>query len=455
MGSVSTPLPTPPRPAAPPDATGRAARSVLWALAAVVAGVLAMGVTAALGLWAAGAADLPGGASAFVAVLAAVVVMATGGQISLSGDAGALAGTRAELTAMPLSVTLVGALVTGAVFLRPLRHHAVAPARALLALAVPTVLLWLAALGGLSALARHDFPISLGGGTTEDTGDLGELFKDLLDAAEPTVGFTTDVGPTLFYGLLWILGVLVVALLVSRGAPLPARYVRRHQAVRPAASAVLLLLLAYVAVALVIGLVVAATKGHAAETLAVVLLGLPNVAWLALGVGVGGSWEGRAEGPFGLPMPRILDSVLRGGDGGKDLSTVDLGTLASYDGRAWWLLPAAAVLILGAALVMAVRSPAHVTPWRHGLHFGVALGLGFLVVLPLTLVEARFGLSVLGIGDLTALGAEVVLRPHIWTTVALAALWGAVTGTLAGFLTTRVRRRGEVPADTDRARETA
>ncbi|MEV6327918.1 streptophobe family protein [Streptomyces sp. NPDC051909] len=450
MGTVSTRLPTPPRPAAPPDTAGQAARSALWALAAVVAGVLAMGVTAGLGLWAAGAADLPGGTGAFIAVLAAVVVMASGGQIALSGDAGALAGTQAELTAMPLSVTLVGALVTGAVFLRPLRHHAVAPARALLALAVPTVLLWLAALGGLSALARHDFPISLGGGTSEDTGDLGDLFKDLLDAADPKVGFTTDVGPTLFYGLLWILGVLVVALLVSRSAPLPARYVRRHQAVRPAASAMLLLLLAYVAVALVIGLVVAATKGHTAETFAVLLLGLPNVAWLALGVGIGGSWEGRVEGPFGLPMPQILDSVLRGGDGGKDLSTVDLGSLASYDARAWWLLPIAAVLILGAAFVMAVRSPARVRPWQHGLHLGVAFGLAVLVVMPLTLVEARFGLSILGIGDLGALGAEVILRPNLWAMFGLAVLWGMVAGIIAGFLATRVRRRGEVPADTSR-----
>ncbi|WP_309056925.1 streptophobe family protein, partial [Streptomyces sp.] len=78
------------------------------ALAAVAAGLLAMAVTAALGLRAAGAADLPGG---FPAVLAAVVVMAAGGAVELSGDAGALAGTRAELTAMPLTVTLVGALV--------------------------------------------------------------------------------------------------------------------------------------------------------------------------------------------------------------------------------------------------------------------------------------------------------------------------------------------------------
>ncbi|MFF5973527.1 streptophobe family protein [Streptomyces sp. NPDC012769] len=457
---MSNRLPTPPGRTAPTEHTGRLARHLAAALAAVVAGFFAMGVTAALGLWAAGATDLPGGSGAFVAVLAAVVVMATGGQVGLAGDAGDLAGTQAELTAMPLTVTLVGALVTGTVFLLPLRHHAVARAGDLLTLAVPTVVLWLAALGGLSALARHDFPITLGGGTTEETGDLGDLFKDLLDATNPSVGFRTDVGPTLFYGLLWILGVIVVALLVSRRTPLPPRLVRHHQAVRPAASAMLFLVLAYVAVGLVIGLVVAATKGHAAETFAVLLLGLPNVSWLALGVGIGGSWAGRAEGPFGLPMPRILDAVLRGEGGGNgiatsggDLRTVDLSTLAAHDGRAWWLLPIAAVLVLAAGFVMAARSPARVPLWRHALHLGIAFAATLLVVIPLTLVEARFGLSILGIGELEGLGAEVLLRPHVWKTVGLGLLWGLAAGFLGGLLATRVHRRGEVtqrPGKTER-----
>ncbi|MEU2659505.1 streptophobe family protein [Streptomyces sp. NPDC007325] len=398
-----------------------------------------MGVVAGLGLWAAGAADLPGG---FAAVLAAVVVMAAGGQVEIAGSAGSFAGTQGELTAMPLTVTLVGALVTGAVFLLPLRHHAVAPARELAARATAVVVFWLAALAGLSAAARHDFPLTLGVGDPQEP--LADLFGELLDATEPTVGFRTVVGTTLGYGLLWILGVLLVALLVSRRSALPARLLRYQEAVRPAASAMLLLLLAYVAVGLVIGLVVAATRGHAAETLAVVLLGLPNVSWLALGVGIGGSWEGRVDGPFGLPMPQILDAVLRGG-GETDLSTVDLSSLAAQDGRAWWLLPIAAVLVLAAAFVAAVRSPARVRPWHNALHVGVAFALTMLAVTPLTLVEARFGLSILGIGDLSALGGEVVLRPHVWRTAGLALLWGLVAGFLGGLLATRVRHPGQLP----------
>ncbi|MEU2238385.1 streptophobe family protein [Streptomyces sp. NPDC018338] len=442
MDSVSSRLSTS---ASPATSTGLFVRVGVQALAAVFAGYVAMGVVAGLGLWAAGAADLPGG---FTAVLAAVVVMATGGKVDLSGDAGALAGTQAELTAMPLTVTLVGALVTGYCFLRPLRHHAVTGTRELLLRAVSTVVLWLAALAGLSALARHDFPLTIGGDTSADASEnpLADLFGELVDAVNPTVGFRTDVGPTLFYGLLWILGVLAVALLVSRKTPLPPRLVRYHEPVRPAAHAMLLLVLAYVALGLVIGIVVAATKGHVAETLAVLLLGLPNVSWLALGVGIGGSWEGKAEGPFGLPMPQILDAVLRDGQG-TDLSTVDLSSLAAEDARAWWLLPIAAVLLLGAAFAAAVRSPARTRLWQHSLHLGIAFAVTMLVITPLTLVQARFGLSILGIGDLESLGGEVLLRPHVWKTVGFALLWGLVFGFLGGLLASRVHRKGEVEAE--------
>ncbi|WP_051715956.1 streptophobe family protein [Streptomyces bikiniensis] len=438
MVTVSSRPPTSTRPAATP--AGLFVRIALQALAAVVAGYLAMGVVAGLGLWAAGAADLPGG---FTAVLAAVVVMATGGKVELSGDAGALAGTQAQLTAMPLTVTLVGALVTGYCFLRPLRHHAVAGARELLLRAGAVVVLWLIALAGLSALARHDFRITLGGQETEDP--LMDLFGDLLDSVNPTVGFRTDLGPTLFHGLLWILGVLLVALLVSRRTPLPSRLVRYQEPVRPAARAMLLLLLAYVLAGLVVGLVVAATKGHPADTFAVLLLGLPNVTWLALGVGIGGSWEGRAEGPFGLPVPQVLDAVLRDGSGdASKLSTIDLSSLAAQDGRAWWLLPVAAVLVLAAAFAAAVRSPARTRPWQHSLRLGVAFALTMLVVAPVTLVEARFGLSVLGIGELDSLGGQVLLRPHVWVIAGLALLWGLVLGLLGGLLASRVSRKGEV-----------
>ncbi|WP_328680947.1 streptophobe family protein [Streptomyces sp. NBC_00322] len=417
--------------------TGRRSRTTRsspgWgdALVAVLAGVIALFATAALGLWAAGAADLPG--NAFGSVAAAVVVMAVGGSVELSGDAGFIADTKADLSVLPLSVTLAGALVIAAGFLRPLRNRAVAGTRELVGWAARLAVLWALALIGLAALARHTFDIPLGEGTIGDIGDL-------LDAS-PQVGFRADIPLTLVLGLVWLAGLLVLALLVSRKAPLPARLVRFQESVRPAAFAMVVLLLAYVVVGVVIGLVVAATRGHTAETFAVILLGLPNLVWLALTLGLGASWEGRVEGPFGLPMPQVLDSVLRTP---KD-STLNVGSLADYDERAWWLVVVAAVLVLGAAFVMAVRSPARMRAWQHAVHMAVGLTLTVLTICLVVPVDAHYGLSLLGIGDIAGgLSGVVTLKPQLWAALGLAVLWGLVTGFLGSLLASRVHRRGEI-----------
>ncbi|WP_087883186.1 streptophobe family protein [Streptomyces alboflavus] len=404
------------------------------AVLAVLASLVAMAVVAGLGLWAAGAGDLPDGA--FPAVVAAVVVMAVGGSVGLSGGAGGIADTDAGLSVVPLSVSLVGALVIAAGFLRPLRHRAVADTKELLGWAARIALLWVLLLVGLGPVAGHRFTIELGEGTAADIGD--------LLGASPKVGFETDVLPTVVFGLLWLAGVFAMALLVSRGAPLPARLVRFQESVRPAAYAMLVLLLAYVALGLVIGVIVAATQGHTAETLAVLLLGLPNLLWLAFTLGLGASWEGRVDGPFGLPMPRVLDQVLRT----PSDSTLNLRTLSDHDDRVWLLLVVAAVMVLGAAFVMAARSPARMRPWQHAVHMAVALALTVFTVCLLAGVSAHAGLSLLGIGDLGGgLTGLVKLRPHLGTAVLLAVAWGLVAGFIGGLLTRPVHRRGEVGAE--------
>ncbi|MFI8535586.1 streptophobe family protein [Streptomyces aquilus] len=402
-----------------------------WVQAAVtvLSGLLVMGVTAALGLWAAGATDLPDGA--FPRVVAATVVTAVGGTIELSGNAGGLADTQAGLTVIPLSVTLAGALVVAAAFLRPLRHRAVASATELAGWAARVAVLWLLGLIALALGARQTFTLSLGESALSD---LGDLF-----GVTPEVGFKTDVPLTLLFGLLWLAGVLALALLVSRGAPLPGRLLRFQASVRPAAYAMVVLLLAYVALGIVVALVVAVTRGHAVETLAVILLGLPNLVWLALTLGLGATWNGRVEGPFGLPMPHVLDEVLRS----KDTATLNLSTLADHDGRVWWLLVVDAVLLLAAAFVMAARSPARMRAWQHALHLAVALALTVLMICLLGRITAHYGLSVLGIGDLGGdLGGELFLEPEVWSAVGLGALWGLAAGFLGGLLARPVRRRG-------------
>nr|WP_078512234.1 streptophobe family protein [Streptomyces sp. e14] len=417
--------PAPPPPASAGPFTVRPG----WVLAllTVVGAMAAMGVVAALGLWAAGAADLPD--NAFPRVVVAGVVTAVGGSMELSGDAGALAETHAGVTVLPLSVTLTGALVVGAGFLRPLRHRAVAGAGQLAGWAARLAVLWAAALAGLAFAARQTFAVDLGDGVL---GAIGGLF-----GAEPTVGFTTDVPLTVGFGLLWLLGVLLIVLLATRGVPLPARLRRPQASARPVAYAMVALLLAYVAVGLVVALVTAAARGHVAQTFALILLGLPNLTWLALTLGLGATWNGRVDGPFGLPVPHLLDEVLRT----PDVSTLNLGTLAEHDHRVWWLVTVDAVLLIAAAFLAAARSPARLRLWEHALRMAVALVLTVLLICLTGRISAHYGLSLLGIGDVGGgLSGELLLRPRLWSALGLAALWGLVTGVL-GALPARLARR--------------
>ena len=71
--------------AGPPGAV----RGWLDALAVVLAGLVAMAAVAALGLWLAGADDLPEGG--FPPVLAATLALAVGGSVQLDGGAGSFA----------------------------------------------------------------------------------------------------------------------------------------------------------------------------------------------------------------------------------------------------------------------------------------------------------------------------------------------------------------------------
>ncbi|MEW2623196.1 streptophobe family protein [Streptomyces sp. NPDC048106] len=398
------------------------------ALAVVLTGLAVMVLVAAAGLWAAGAAGLPDGA--FPRVLAATVVTAVGGSVRLTGNAGALARTEAGITVLPLSVALAGALVVGTGFLRPLRHGTVTAAGELAGWAVRVVVLWLLALTGLAFAARQTFAVDVGSGTLSD---LTSLFE-----AEPRIGFTADVPLTVLFALLWLVGVLVVALLAARRVPLPGRAPRWRERARPAARAMVELLLAAVAVGLVVALVTAATRGHARTTFALILLGLPNLVWPALTIGLGATWHGRVDGPFGLPVPHILDVLLRT----PDVSEVDLRTLSDYDARMAWLPVAAGVLLLAVAVRAALRSPAGTPLWLHAVRLGVALALTTLMICLLCRISAHYGLSLLGIGNLGGgLSGELLLRPRTWQAVGLGALWGLVAGFLGGLLALAARRR--------------
>ncbi|MHA6763905.1 streptophobe family protein [Streptacidiphilus sp. PAMC 29251] len=422
-----------------------------WASAAgaVLCALAAMAAVSALGLWLAHATSLPGGA--FLPVVAATVLMALGVPVTLDGGAGFLVQANAGIAVLPLSVSLVGALVAAGCFLRPLRLRAVVTTAELLGRAARVAVLWVLALLLLTRLARHSFTLPTGSGVTDQIG--GAL------GVAPTVGFRTGLAATVGFGLLWLLVVLALAFAVSRAAPLPAALLRFQAAVRPTASAVLLVLLAYVALGLVAGVMAAVARRQAGDTFAVVALALPNLVWLAFGIGLGGAWQGHVNAGIGLPMPKALSSVLQT-VGTKDV-TLDLGTLARYDGRVWLLPVLAAVLLAAGAVLMVVRAPRRVAPWHWALRFGVALALTMLLVGLLTRISAGYGLGLLGVGGsggLDGLGSllgggtggaagggsgavagSVFLHADLLRGVLLGALWGALAGLLGGLAGDRFR----------------
>ncbi|MEZ0096145.1 streptophobe family protein [Streptacidiphilus sp. EB129] len=420
------------------------------ALATVVATVAAMAATAALGLWLAQAGSLPAGA--FGPVLAATVLMALGVPVDLVGGAGFLAQAAAGISALPLSVSLVGALVAGVCFLRPLRFRAAARGGELLGAVARTAVLWVAVVLLLAWQARHSFTISTGNSLSDQIG--------AAIGVTPTVGFQVSLPAAVGWGLLWLAIVLVLAFTVSHRAPLPNGLLRLRQSVQPAAGAMLALLLGYALLGVVAGVITALTRGDTRATFAVVCLAVPNLAWMALGIGLGGSWHGHLSGSIGLPMPKILSEVLQTSRSAD--TTLDLGSLAQRDGRVWWLPVVAAVLVLAACTVAAVRAHSRPRPWQYALRTGAALAVTLLLVGLASRISAAYGLSLLGVGDVSGLagllgggggsggsgggipiGGSLYLQPDLLRTVALGALWGAVAGLLVGWVVQRRHRSAD------------
>ncbi|MER6528056.1 streptophobe family protein [Streptomyces sp. NPDC001508] len=349
---------------------------LLSAITAVSWALIGMAGTAALGLHLLRADS----AGSLGPMTAAVVALGAGGSLSPSGDLsafglkGAQAHTAVEIT--PLGVSLVGALLLSWFFLRSLRAAGVviAPPE-LLARAGAVVALFVAMLGGL-ARAGHDV-VTIDGGALGldrlpgtgggdggglgvlglgDLGDVGGLLPDrigdLIDA-KAAVGFTVDTAPTLLGGLGWSAGVLLIALLASRRAPLPRGFDAVHRVVRPAVSA----LVGVLVVAVVAGLAAAAYAAigdeHPRRIAGAALLGAPNGVWLGVPLGLFVPFDGRATGALTAVLPDPLDRLLAG----MPDRPVTLGRLAELDGRVWLLGVAAALMMLSAGVLTAVRTP--------------------------------------------------------------------------------------------------
>jgi hypothetical protein len=424
---------------------------LLSSIAAVSWALIGMAGVAALGLHLL-EADAAGSLGSMTA---AVVALGAGGSVTPSGDVSAfgLEGAQADtaLQITPLGVSLVGALLLSWFFLRSLRGAGVViPPGELLARVGTVVVLFVAMLGGL-AWAGHDV-ITIDGGSlgldelpggglpdgieVPGLGDVGGLLPDRLgDLADVNakVGFTVDTAPTLLGGLGWVLGVLLIALLASRRTPLPRGWAGVHRVVRPAASALVTVLLVAVVAGLAAAAYAAIGDDHPKRIAGAALLGAPNGVWLGIPIGLFVPWDGKATGELAQLLPDPLDELLRVSSD----QPVTLGRLAELDGRVWLLGVAAALMMLYAGVLTAARTPFVREQGAAGFAGRCALRLGVVTALTLPLlswlaeVSVGASLSVLGVD---AFGAGIELHGQRGMALLLGALWGAGAGAAGALL---------------------
>ncbi|MFD9003953.1 streptophobe family protein [Streptomyces sp. NPDC059582] len=472
---------------------------LLSAIASVSWALIGMAGTAALGLHLL-AADTAGSLGPMTA---AVVALGVGGSVSPSGDVsafglkGAEATTAIEVT--PLGVGLVGAVLMSWFFLRSLRTAGVVVSPAeLLARAVSVAAVFVAMLGGL-AWAGHDV-ITIDGGSLGlddlpggggsggggigipglgDIGDIGGLLPDRLGDlvdAKAAVGFTVDTAPTLLGGLVWVAGVLLIALLASRRTPLPHGWAAVHRVVRPAVSALVTVLLVAVAAGVAAAGYAAIGDDHPGRIAGAALLGAPNGVWLGIPIGLFVPWDGRATGALAKLLPDPLDDLLSVSSD----QPVTMGRLAELDGRVWLLGVAAALMMLFAGVLTAVRTPVGtVVEWpaaggvggagagavggwpaggvggagtgavgavgagavrdpgalafagRCALRLGIVTASALPLLAWLTEVSVDASLSVLGFD---AFGAGIELHGRLGMALLLGAVWGAGAGAVGALL---------------------
>ncbi|MEF9902928.1 streptophobe family protein [Streptomyces sp. P9-A2] len=465
---------------------------VMSAVAGVSWALIGMAGTAALGLRLLDADS----AGSLGPMTAAVVALAAGGSVTPSGDvsafgvSGAEASTAVEIT--PLGVSLVGALLLSYFFLRSLRAaDAVLSPAELVARAGTVVALFVGMSGGLvwaghdvvtidgGALGPAGLPGGGGGGPAipglGDIGDIGGLLPDrvgdLVDA-QATVGFTVETVPTLLGGLVCSVGVLAVALLASRRTPLPRGWEAVHRVVRPAVSALVMVGLVAVAAGYAAAGYAAIDDAHPRRIAGAALLGAPNGVWLGVPIGLFVPWDGRATGALLGVLPHPVDDLLRMGSG----QPLTLARLAGLDGRVWLLGVAAAVMMLLAGVLVAVRTPleAAAGPGNPGggvpgapgtggagalreggaagfagrcaLRLGVATALALPLLARLTEVSANASLSVLGFD---VFGAGIELHGNLGMALLMGAVWGSgagAAGALLAWVSGAAGRRAAPPA---------
>ncbi|MFF4389052.1 streptophobe family protein [Streptomyces sp. NPDC001552] len=415
---------------------------LLSAVATVGWSLIVMAGVAGLGLHLLGADASAASEVSLGPMTAATVVLAVGGTVTPSGDVSVFgvtgAGAETSLDGMPLGVSLAGALVLASLFLRSLR---VGAGQGETAARVGVLGALLVATAGALAWAGHDvvtldgtLPLPKTPAKVEipGIGDIGGLLPDRIGDLIETrtrVGFSVELGPTLLGAGMWVLAVLALALLVSRRGPVALARLR------PAASAVVAMALVAVAAGWAAAVWAALGDDQPRRVLGGALLAAPNGSWLGVLLGLFVPVRGRVTGAPARLLPDPLDDLLAV----SAREPVTVARLGEYDERVWLLVAGAALLLLYAGVLAAVR-----TPGRGILgcaaRLSAATGVALAVLVRLTGFSADTSLAVLGVD---AVDAGVELRGDVPYALLLGALWGAVAGAVGALLTRR--RRAALP----------
>ncbi|SHN47758.1 streptophobe family protein [Cryptosporangium aurantiacum] len=461
--------------------------------AGVVAGAAALIAMVAVAL---GAVLLLGAdGSELPRLVALVVAAALGVPIELGGavDTGFLpARIELELSAMPLGVSLAGAVTmaaTGALLRRrattrvqaqpqlrarpqpqPQPQPSPWPQRQLRP--VEIVMFVVGAIGGFALLLAP--VLALGGSETSAPTPSGTLRPGDVSGLVQVLGEPrADASATWGHALLWLAVVLAVVVVGSRAVSLPGEYFRR---------AVVSVAAVFTGVAGLLTAVAAAIAGFAAGPAAAgaTLLGGPNVVLTALTRGLGADWRLDTGG-----LPAGVGAALRDriATGLSDPSSVPTGTEAALDVPGALLTVAAAAVLLLCGTLAAARPPAHDpapapsrdpaqasartsahdTARRPGrdpvrtaagdsartpahdpgrvLWCAAALGVTTALALAVATVLARVSLDVhLSIGEFAALDAGLGLRASVPRIALVGLVSGAAAGALGVVLVDAARR---------------
>jgi hypothetical protein len=444
---------------APPS---RPWRNALEGAAAALCAVIAMAAVAAFAL----ALLDPGSAGSLWSLTMAVTALAVGGSLNLGPDtmpvppaaaqgaglpSGASLTTSGAINLVPLTVTLVGAVVLWLVFSRRLRQRTF-DARELAARVGGALTAALLALLGAAVLAHGSISLpapSAGkaGGIGSLGGKLGELAVKLFGsggvaaggapggagaAAQPPMTYDAQVGATVLGALVWVVVVLALGLVISRRVPAGFTAGGLRASWAPSASPIVRTLLVVVALMSIGALAGVGNMKAAGGALLVTPLALATV----LSLGLGSTWTSsshQVQSQGGTP-PAGQQPTSPPPD-----HTQHVGDLTAGGLPVWIVALVVTGLFLLACAYAAARAtdPAHARPlhpYRGPMarHLGLAERFGIVTAVVLGgaawLAQTSFHVGVSMAGHAVG-GSEMRLGGGVlWTVVA-----GLLAGAVAGF----------------------